>query len=293
MSKLEVEEMNLVRTTVLMAVLTAILVFFGQMLGGRGGALYALILAGAMNFIGYWFSDKIVLAMYRAKEVKFHEAPQLYSVVQRLTMKANLPMPKVYIIPQDAPNAFATGRNPQHAAVAVTRGILTLLTEDELEGVLGHELTHVQNRDILIGSIAATIAGAITYLANMARWAMIFTGRSNREERGSSALGLLVMTIVAPIAALIIQMAISRSREYLADEGGAKISGKPLSLASALQKIQSQVKYRPMATNPSTAHMFIINPLGTDFWATLFSTHPLVKDRVKKLESLALSPLTK
>lgn len=286
--------MNIFRTTVLMAVLTAILVFFGQILGGRSGALYALILAGVINFIGYWFSDKIVLAMYRAKEVKFHEAPELYSVVQRLTMKANLPMPKVYIIPQDAPNAFATGRNPQHAAVAVTKGILTLLSEDELEGVLAHELTHVQNRDILIGSIAATIAGAITYLASMARWAMIFGGRGGKdEEKGGSAIGLLIMTIVAPIAALFIQMAISRSREYLADEGGAKISGKPLSLASALQKIQAQNRYRPLAANPSTAHMFIVNPLGTDFWATMFSTHPLVKDRVKKLEDIALKPLTK
>lgn len=285
--------MNIFRTTILMAALTAILVFFGQVIGGKAGALYALIFAGVINFIGYWFSDKIVLAMYRAKEVKFHEAPELYSVVQRLTMKANMPMPKVYIIPQDAPNAFATGRNPKHAAVAVTQGILGILTEDELEGVLGHELTHVQNRDILIGSIAATIAGAITYLANMARWAMIFGGRNDREDRGGSAIGLLVMAIVAPIAALLIQMAISRSREYLADEGGAKISGKPLSLASALQKIQSQVRRNPMSANPSTAHMFIINPLGTDFWATLFSTHPLVKDRVKKLENIALQPLTR
>ncbi len=286
--------MNIFRTTVLMAVLTAILVFFGQLLGGRSGALYALILAGVINFIGYWFSDRIVLAMYGAKEVKFHEAPEIYSVVQRLTMKANLPMPKVYIIPQEAPNAFATGRNPQHAAVAVTQGILSLLSEDELEGVLGHELTHVQNRDILIGSIAATIAGAITYLATMARWAMIFGGRDSREEgRGGSAIGLLVMTIVAPIAALLIQMAISRSREYSADEGGAKISGKPLSLASALQKMQAQSRYRPLVANPSTAHMFIVNPLGSDFWATLFSTHPLVKDRVKKLEDIALKPLTK
>lgn len=285
--------MNIIRVTVLMAVLTAILVFFGQIIGGKVGALYALILAGIMNFIGYWFSDKIVLAMYRAKEVKFHEAPEIYSVVQRLTMKANMPMPKVYIIPQDTPNAFATGRNPKHAAVALTQGISTLLTEDELEGVLSHELTHVQNRDILIGSIAATIAGAITYLANMARWAMIFGGRDSREERNGSAIGLLVMTIVAPIAALLIQMAISRSREYLADEGGAKISGKPLALASALQKIQAKIRYRPMMANPSTAHMFIVNPLGTDFWATLFSTHPLVKDRVKRLESIALKPLTK
>lgn len=285
--------MNIFRTTILMAALTAILVFFGQVIGGKAGALYALIFAGAINFIGYWFSDKIVLAMYKAKEVKFHEAPELYGVVQRLTTKANMPMPKVYIIPQSAPNAFATGRNPQHAAVAITQGILGILTEDELEGVLAHELTHVQNRDILIGSIAATVAGAITYLANMARWAMIFGGRGNREGRGGSAIGLLVMAIVAPIAALVIQMAISRSREYLADEGGAKMCGKPLSLASALLKMQSQVRYNPMVANPSTAHMFIINPLGTDFWATLFSTHPLVKDRVKKLETIALQPLTR
>jgi len=280
--------MNALKTTVLMALLTVILIFLGNAIGGRGGMVVALLFAGMMNFIGYWYSDKIVLAMYRAREVGPGEAPVLYNVVRRLAAKAGLPMPKVYIIPSPTPNAFATGRDPSHAAVAATEGILGILSEDELEGVLGHELTHVKNRDILIGSVAATIAGAITMIANWIRWAAIFGGFGGRDrDRDGGTIGLLAMSILAPIAALLIQLAISRSREYSADRGGAEISGKPLALASALEKLDMWARRRPMQVSPSTAHMFIVNPLRGGALAGLFSTHPPTEDRVARLREMA------
>jgi len=279
--------MNTLKTVALMAVLTVLLMWVGKVFGGNQGMVMALIFAGAMNFISYYFSDKIVLAMYRAKEVSYSEAPDLYSIVLNLTQKANLPMPKLYIIPSDTPNAFATGRNPHHAAVAVTSGILKLLNKDELEGVLGHELSHIKHRDILISSIVATVVGAIMMLAHMARWMAIFGGFRRSDEDSSGIFELLAMIIIAPIAAVLIQLAISRAREYSADEGSAKITGKPLSLASALEKLEAYSKRIPMDVNPSTAHMFIVNPLkGKDILA-LFSTHPPVEKRIERLRKLA------
>ena len=233
--------MNTLRTTILLAVLTALLVWIGDMFGGRQGAIMALLIAGVMNFFSYWFSDKIVIKMYGGQEVTAQDDPELYGLVQDLTQRAGLPMPRVYVLPQDTPNAFATGRNPEHAAVAVTQGIRRILNTRELGGVLGHELTHVKNRDILVSTIAATLAGAIGYLAQMAQWAAIFGGRDrDRDEGGGGILGLLVMMIVAPLAAMLIQMAVSRSREYGADEGGAKVTGDPRALASALRKLETR-----------------------------------------------------
>lgn len=284
--------MNTIRTTVLLAVLTAILVWAGDLLGGRPGAVIALIIAGAMNFISYWFSDRIVIAMYGGQEVGPEDDPELYRIVQDLTQKAGMPMPRVYTLPQDAPNAFATGRNPEHAAVAVTQGIRRILTPRELRGVLGHELSHVRNRDILVSTVAATLAGAISYLAWMAQWAMIFGGGRDRDERGSgNIVGLLVMMIVAPLAATLIQLAVSRSREYGADAGGAKVSGDPLALASALRKLQMASERIPMevndATANATAHLFIVNPLVGGGLQALFSTHPPVDERIARLEAMA------
>jgi heat shock protein HtpX len=284
--------MNTFRTTILLAVLTALLVWLGDMFGGRQGAIFALILAGGMNFVSYWFSDKIVIKMYGGQEVGPNDDPELYGLVQNLAQRAGLPMPKVYVLPQDTPNAFATGRNPEHAAVAVTDGIRRILNQRELAGVLGHELTHVKNRDILVSTIAATLAGAISYLAQMAQWAMIFGGNRDRdEEGGSNIFGLIVMMIVAPIAAMLIQMAVSRSREYGADEGGAKITGDPLALASALKKLQMGVQNIPLeannATANATAHMFIVNPLTGAGLAALFSTHPPMEERIARLEAMA------
>ena len=263
--------MNGFRTTILLAVLTALVVWIGHMFGGPNGAVLALILAGGMNFFSYWFSDKIVLKMYGGQEVTANDDPELHGLVQDLATRAGLPMPKVYVIPEETPNAFATGRNPEHAAVAVTHGIRRILNKRELAGVLGHELSHVKNRDILISSIAATLAGAISYLAHMAQWAAIFGGGSrDREEGGSNIFGLLFMIIVAPIAAMLIQMAVSRSREYMADEGGAKVTGDPLALASALRKLHMGAQNIPLqvsdATANSTAHMFIVNPLTGGAW---------------------------
>jgi heat shock protein HtpX len=250
--------------------------------------LMALIFAGVMNFVSYWFSDKIVLAMYHAKEVSEAESPEFYGLVRQLTVQAGLPMPKVYIIPSDTPNAFATGRNPEHAAVAATSGILRILSREELMGVMAHELSHVKHRDILISTIAATVAGAITYLAHMAQWAAIFGGGRDRDDDGGGMLGLLVMAIVAPLAALLIQMAISRSREYDADKGGAAMSGNPLYLANALRKLESANRQLPMQeATPSSAHMFIVNPLSGGGLASLFSTHPPMEERVKRLEEMA------
>jgi len=282
--------MNFFKTTILLAVLTAMLVFAGDALGGRSGAITALIFAGIMNFVTYWFSDKIVLMMYRAKPVTEADAPELYAITRDLTMKAGLPMPKVYIMENDTPNAFATGRNPGHAAVAVTTGIMRLLSREELTGVLAHELAHIQNRDILISTIAATIAGAISYLAHMAQWAAMFGGTRDNEREGNP-IALIVMMIVAPLAAMIIQMAISRSREYGADMGGARICGNPLSLANALRKLEYANKRIPMVgANAATSHMFIVNPLSGGSLLRLFSTHPPIEERIKRLEAMAGGP---
>jgi heat shock protein HtpX len=278
--------MNVLKTTFLMALMTVLLVVIGQMLGGRSGMIMAFMFAVIMNFGTYWFSDKIVLTMYRARQVTDAEAPRLHGIVRQLAAKARLPMPKVYVIPGATPNAFATGRNPQHAAVAVTEGIVRMLSPEELSAVLGHELAHVKHRDILIGTVAATIAGAISMMAHMASWAMIFTG-GRSSDRGNP-IGAIAMIILAPIAAMLIQMAISRSREYAADAEGARIHGMPRDLASALKKIHRGVKARPMKANPATAHMFIVNPLSGRGFASLFSTHPPVEERIKRLENLRL-----
>ncbi len=279
--------MNQAKTFFFMALLTILFVWLGNLIGGRQGAVIALIIAAVMNFFSYWYSDKLVLARYKAKPVTEAEAPDLYHLVQRLSQRAGLPMPKVYIIPNESPNAFATGRNPSHAAVAVTSGILSLLSPDELSGVLGHELTHVKHRDILIGTVAATFAGAISVLATMARFGAIFGGGD--DEGGSNFLVVLVVSIVASLAALLIQMAISRSREYLADEGGARISGNPAYLASALRKLEAYSKQIPFrSASPSTSHMFIVNPLTAGGIAGLFRTHPSTDDRVRRLEEMTL-----
>lgn len=284
--------MNRLRTTILLAALTALVVWIGQMFGGPNGAVIALVFAGAMNFFSYWFSDKIVLRMYGAQEISQNEDPELFDIVRELTVKGGLPMPRVYVIPEETPNAFATGRNPEHAAVAVTQGIRRILDRRELAGVLGHELSHVKHRDILVSSIAATLAGAISYLAHMAQWAAIFGGGSrDREDGGGNIFGLLFMIIVAPLAAMLIQMAVSRSREYMADEGGAKVTHDPLALASALRKLQMGAQNIPMqvsdATATSTAHMFIVNPLSGGGIANLFSTHPPMEERIARLEAMA------
>jgi heat shock protein HtpX len=280
--------MNQFKTFILMLVLTVLLILVGSVIGGRNGAIYFFIFAALMNFIMYWFSDKIVLRMYRAKEVSQGEVPELYQIVGELVNKASLPMPRVYIMENDTPNAFATGRNPEHAAVAVTTGILKILSKEELKGVIGHELSHIQHRDILIGTIAATIAGAITMLARVAQWGAIFGGmRSDDDERGGgNFLFVLLFSIVASFAAMLIQMAISRSREYLADEGGAHLS-HPLSLAKALGKLEVAAQRIPMKANPSTAHMFIVNPLRGKGVLSLFSTHPPMEDRIARLEEMA------
>ncbi len=265
--------MNTFKTFLLMLVMTILLVFIGNLIGGRNGMITALIFAGVMNFFSYWFSDKIVLMMYGAKEVKEEELPQVFKIVEKLAKADNIPMPRVYVINAAMPNAFATGRNPQHAAVAVTSGILDLLTENELAGVLAHELSHVKNRDILIGTIAATAAGAIFMLARMAQFAAIFGGVGGRDNnRNGGGLGMLVVAIVAPIAAMIIQMAISRQREYQADASGGKLSGDPLALASALRKLSAGVRQNPMQNpHPTTAHMFIVNPFSGKSMMGLFS----------------------
>ncbi len=280
--------MNRLKTMMLMAALTALFLWMGQALGGRGGLMLAFVFAAVMNFVSYWFSDKIVLRMYRAQEVDESEAHDLFAIVRSLSTKMNIPMPKVYIIPEQAPNAFATGRNPQHAAVAATAGILDILNHDELEGVLAHELGHVINRDTLISTVAATIAGALSQLANMAMWAGMMGGRSNDSEGRSNPLGGLVAIIVAPIAAMLIQMAISRSRELGADETGAKITGNPLALASALKKLENSKQQIPMQqATPATAHLFIVNPFSAQGLSQLFSTHPSTEIRVARLEKMA------
>jgi len=280
--------MNNMKTMVLLVALTLILVWAGAAMGGKQGMTIAFIFALGMNLFAYWFSDKIVLKMYGAREVTESEAPELYSIVRRLAQKAEIPMPKVYIIDGEQPNAFATGRNPGHAAVAVTAGIMRILSQDELAGVIGHELAHVKHRDILISTIAATIAGAISYLAQMAQWAMIFGGGRGDDDEGGSPVAALVMMIVGPIAAMIIQLAISRSREYAADEGGARIAGNPRYLANALRKLSLASQKIPMDASPSTSHMFIVNPLSGGGILKLFSTHPPIDERISRLESMSL-----
>ena len=279
--------MNTTKTIVLMVGLTVLLVLLGGAFGGRQGMILAFIFASAMNLFSYCFSDKIVLRMYNAREVTQAEAPALFGVTHNLALKMNMPMPKVYLIPSEAPNAFATGRNPKHAAVAATEGIVRMLSRDELEGVMAHELAHVRNRDILIGTIAATIAGAISMLANMAQWAMIFGGgRRDDDESSGSMIGGILMLILAPIAAALIQMAISRSREYQADATGARICGNPMSLASALRKLHVGAQRIPMDASPATAHMFIVNPLRGGGLVNLFSTHPPMEERIARLERM-------
>jgi heat shock protein HtpX len=276
--------MNGIKTTLLMVTLTLMLIAIGGILGGKTGMTFAFIIAFCMNFISYWFSDKIVLKMYRAQPVSQADAPELHGIVRRLAQKAGLPMPKVYIIEQAQPNAFATGRNPENGAVAVTTGIMQILTQEELEGVIAHELAHIKHRDILVGTIAATIAGTISYLAQMAQWAMIFGGRD--DEEGGNPIAAIIMMIVGPIAAMLVQMAISRSREYGADAGGAKIAGNPAYLANALKKLHSASQRIPMNANPATSHMFIVNPLKGGGLLKLFSTHPPMEERVSRLEAM-------
>lgn len=278
--------MNYLKTAVLLAVLTALLVFFGDLAGGRQGAIIALVFAGVMNFGAYWWSDKIVLRMYRARKVSREEAPSLYGILHNLTMRSGLPMPAVYVIDQDTPNAFATGRGPKHAAVAATTGILKLLSREELEGVLAHELSHIRHRDILISTIAATVAGAITYLSRMAYFASLFGG-GRHDRQGGNPLSLLIMIIVAPLAAMVIQLAVSRAREYEADEGGASLTD-PMYLASALGKLEYYNRRIPMReAKTATAHLFIVNPLKGEAFSKLFSTHPPIEDRVRRLEYMA------
>lgn len=280
--------MNNIKTLFLLVTLTLILIWAGAAMGGRQGMTIAFIFALGINFFAYWFSDKIVLKMYRAKEVTEAEAPDLYGTVRRLAQKAEIPMPRVYIIDQEQPNAFATGRNPGHAAVAVTTGIMRILSQEELQGVIGHELAHVKHRDILISTIAATIAGAVSFLAQMAQWAMIFGGHRGDDDEGGSPIAAIIMMIVGPIAAMIIQMAISRSREYVADEGGARLAGNPRYLSGALRKLHTASQKIPMDANPATSHMFIVNPLSGGGILKLFSTHPPIEERIARLESMSL-----
>ena len=276
---------NIFKTTVLLTGMTLLLMLAGRAFGGQNGMLMALAFAAVLNFVSYFFSDKIALATYRAQPVGRDDLPRVYNIVERLAQKESLPMPKVYLIPTDSPNAFATGRNPNHASVAVTQGILGLLNDDELEGVIAHELGHVRNRDILISSIAATLAGAITYLASIARWGMIFGGiRGSRDRDGGGGIAAIAMMFLAPFSAMLIQLAVSRSREYGADETGAHWTGNPYALASALAKIDAYSRQRPLLATPSTAHLFIIQPfLGGMSFGNLFSTHPPTAKRIERL----------
>jgi heat shock protein HtpX len=281
--------MNGFKTMLLMVTLTLMLVGIGAIFGGKSGMTIALIMAFGMNFVAYWFSDKIVLKMYRAQQVSEAEAPELYSMVRRLAHRAELPMPKVYIIEEDQPNAFATGRNPQHGAVAVTTGIMRILSREELEGVMAHELAHIKHRDILVSTIAAAIAGSISYIAQMAQWSMLFGGHRDDDEGGSNPIAAIAMMIVGPIAAMLVQMAISRSREFGADEGGAKIAGNSMYLANALRKLEMAAQQIPMnRANPATSHMFIVNPLSGGALLKLFSTHPPIEERIARLKEMRI-----
>src|SRR5262247_3711853 len=278
---------NMFKTAILLAVLTAMLILIGGAIGGRQGMMMAFIFAIAMNFFSYWFSDRIVLSMSGAQPIDEAQAPRLYAIVHRLATRAGIPMPPIYLIPTDTPNAFATGRNPEHAAVAVTEGIMRILDEEELEGVLAHELSHVKNRDVLISTIAATMAGAITYLAHMAQWAAMFGSHRDDEEGGGNPFAMILMAVLAPIAALLVQMAVSRSREYQADATGARVAGKPWGLMKALEKLQMANQQIPMAdATPATAHLFIVNPLSGETLMRLFSTHPPLEERIARLRSM-------
>jgi heat shock protein HtpX len=279
---------NVFKTGLLLAVLTAMLVLLGGAFGGRQGMVVAFVIALAMNFFSYWFSDKIVLAMYRAQPITEAEAPRLYAIVRRLATRAQIPMPPVYLIPTETPNAFATGRNPEHAAVAVTEGIMRILDDDELEGVLAHELSHVKNRDVLISTIAATLAGAITYLAHMLQWGAMFGGRADDDEGGGNPIAAIVLAIVAPLAAMLVQMAVSRAREFEADATGARLAGRSRGLAGALQKLEMAAHAVPMQANPATAHLFIVNPLSGQSLMRLFSTHPPLEERIARLRALGI-----
>ena len=287
--------MQHIRTFLLLTVLTFLLLFIGELAGGRVGLTIALFMAGIMNFIAYFFSDKIVLAMYGARELSPEEAPSIHRMVEELSQRAGIPKPRLYIVPSASPNAFATGRSPSNSAVAVTQGIVKLLDERELRGVLAHEIAHIKNRDTLVQVVAATIAGAIMYLASMLRWSLFFFGPRHSDDDNGGGLGgligIIVLSIIAPIAALIVQMAISRSREYLADETGAKISGDPLALASALKKISGYAEKIPLEANPATSHLFIVNPLSGSSILNLFSTHPPVEKRIERLYKMAGVPM--
>jgi heat shock protein HtpX len=280
---------NFFKTAVLLAALTCLVVLIGGALGGQEGMLIAFVLAAGMNFASYWFSDRIVLSMYRAQPVTEAQAPDLYRIVRRLATRDGIPLPRVYIIPSDTPNAFATGRNPQHAAVAVTEGIMRMLDEGELEGVIAHELSHVKNRDTLTMTIAATLAGVITYLAHMAQWSAMFGGRrSDDEDSGGGVFAALAMAILAPIAAMLVQMAISRTREFQADASGARLTGQPWGLAKALEKLEMASTMAPMNATPATAHLFIVNPLRGGGISSLFSTHPPTAERIARLRAMKL-----
>src|SRR5882762_7970889 len=280
---------NVLKTGLLLGVLTALLVLAGQAIAGERGMIIAFVFAAIMNFVSYWFSDKLVLAMYGAQPVDEAQAPRLHAIVRRLATRAQIPMPRIYMIPSDTPNAFATGRNPQHAAVAVTEGIMRILDEDELEGVLAHELSHVRNRDVLISTIAATLAGAITYLAHMMQWAAFFGGgRSSDDEEGGSPWAMLLLAIVAPFAAMLVQLAVSRAREYQADASGARLAGRSSGLAKALEKLETAARAEPMPANPATAHLFIVNPLSGQTLMRLFSTHPPTEERIRRLRAMHL-----
>jgi heat shock protein HtpX len=279
---------NIFKTALLLAVLTAMLVLLGGALGGQQGMVIAFAFALAMNFASYWWSDKIVLAMYRAQPITEAQAPGLYNMVRRLASKAGVPMPRVYLIPSEQPNAFATGRNPEHAVIAVTEGIMRILDDEELEGVLAHELAHVTNRDVLISTIAATLAGAITYLAHMAQWAAFFGGGRHDDDDGPSPIAMMLMAIVAPLAAMLVQLAVSRSREFQADATGARLAGRTWGLSKALEKLEMAKQAVPMDANPATAHLFIVNPLSGQALMRLFSTHPPIEERIARLRSMRL-----
>lgn len=280
--------MNTVKTVFLMSLMMMLFLLVGGLLGGRDGLVIAFIMSLGMNFFSYWFSDKIILTMYGAKQLTGEEAPKLFQLVRKLTQNANLPMPKIYVIDNPNPNAFATGRNPNNAAVAVTTGILRILNDDELEGVLAHELAHIKHRDILLATIVATFVGTITFISRLAGWSMMFFGGSRDRENSGNAIASLVLLIVAPIAAVLLQLAISRAREFMADEGGSKISGKPLALASALAKLEQAAQVIPMQNaGPSTAHLFIVNPLRGSSLMKLFMTHPPIEERIERLKLIA------
>jgi len=279
---------NQIKTVLLLGSLTALIIFIGNAVGGRQGMYFAFFFAVLINFGSYWFSDKIVLRLYRAEEASPQDFSWLYSIVSRLSQSAGIPQPRIFIIPSDSPNAFATGRNPEHAVVAATTGIMRILSRDELEGVIAHELGHVKNRDILISSIAATMAGAIMMLGSMVRWAAMFGGfsRSDDDDQGGGLAGMIVLAIIAPIAAMLIQLAISRSREYLADATGASLAGTPMGLTNALEKLESASQRIPLDSNPATAHLFIVNPLAGRSFINLFSTHPPIEERIKRLRGM-------